>query len=107
MEEDGVITNCTIKTLTAEEILDFNFDHSNVLNKVILRSESLKEVMNDLDMSSDIVEIFLSPDAPYFRFVTVGDAGETQADIPKDCDIIDSFQCSSPIRSRYMVQLFC
>lgn len=80
--------------------MDFNFDHSNVLNKVILCSDSLKEVMSDLDMSSDIVEILLSPDAPYFRFVTIGDAGETQADIPKDCDIIESFQCTSAIRSR-------
>ena len=95
-----MITNCTIKTLTAEEVLDFNFDHSNVLNKVILKSDSLKEVMSDLDMSSDLVEILLSPDSPYFRFTTIGDAGESQAEIPKDCEIIESFQCISTVKSR-------
>lgn len=51
-------------------------------------------------MSSDIVEILLSPDSPYFRFTTIGDGGESQADIPKDCEIIESFLCHYTVRSR-------
>jgi len=78
LEEGGVITDCSIRTLEAEEILDFNFCAANVLNKIILRSECLKEVFAELDSSSDLVEILISPDPPYFRISTVGTAGDTK-----------------------------
>jgi len=78
LEEGGVITDCSIRTLEAEEILDFNFCAANVLNKIILRSECLKEVFAELDSSSDLIEILISPDPPYFRISTVGTAGDTK-----------------------------
>lgn len=46
-----------------------------VVNKVIMRSECLKEVFSELDMSSDVLEIFMSPDPPYFRLSTFGSYG--------------------------------
>lgn len=78
LEEGGVITDCSIKTLEPEEILDFNFSAANVLNKIILRSECLKEVFAELDSSSDLIEILLSPDPPYFQITTSGTAGDTK-----------------------------
>lgn len=78
LEEGGVITDCSIKTSESEEILDFNFSAANVLNKIILRSECLKEVFAELDSSSDLIEILLSPDPPYFRITTAGTAGDTK-----------------------------
>ncbi|PSN41823.1 Coronin-1C [Blattella germanica] len=78
LEENGVITDCSIKTLEPEDVMDFNFAASNVLNKIILRSECLKEVFAELDTSSDLIEILLSPDPPYFRISTSGVAGDTK-----------------------------
>lgn len=37
LEEDGVLTDCNIKTLEADEVLDFNFCSSNVVNKIIMK----------------------------------------------------------------------
>jgi cell cycle checkpoint protein len=101
LEEGGVITDCSIRTLEAEEILDFNFCAANVLNKIILRSECLKEVFAELDSSSDLIEILISPDPPYFRISTVGTAGDTKIDIPKNSDMIETFQCTTLATSRY------
>jgi hypothetical protein len=42
IEEDGVLTDCSIKTLEPDEILDFNFCSTNVINKIIMKSECLK-----------------------------------------------------------------
>jgi cell cycle checkpoint protein len=78
LEEGGIITNCSIRILEAGEILDFNFCAANVLNKIILQSECLKEVFAELDSSSDLVEILLSPDPPYFRISTARTAGDTK-----------------------------
>ena len=47
--------------------LNFDFSSLNVNNKVIMKSEGLKECFNEIDNSSDITEILMSPDKPYFR----------------------------------------
>lgn len=77
LEEAGVLTDCSIQTLEADETLDFDFTSANVVNKLIMQSECLKEAFAELDMSSDVLEIQLSPQPPYFRLSTFGDAGTT------------------------------
>ena len=54
---------------------------TGVLNKIIMRSECLKEVFTDLDVTSEMVEILMSPDAPYFRVSTFGNYGTSQVRI--------------------------
>ncbi|KAJ9576900.1 hypothetical protein L9F63_006518, partial [Diploptera punctata] len=101
LEEGGVITDCSIRTLEPEDILDFNFQAANVLNKIIFRSECLKDIFAELDSSSDLIEMILSPDPPYFRITTSGTAGDTTIDIPKHSDMIETFQCTTLATSRY------
>lgn len=43
----------------------------------IFQSECLKEAFSELDMTSDVLQIMLSPDPPYFRLSTFGNAGST------------------------------
>ena len=40
LEEEGVLTDCTIKTLEPDEVLDFNFCSTNVINKIIMKVSS-------------------------------------------------------------------
>jgi len=37
LEDSGVVTDCSLKTLEPEDTLDFNFNSSNVVNKVIIK----------------------------------------------------------------------
>ena len=37
LEENGVVTDCHIKTLEPDETLDFNFNSGNVINKIIMK----------------------------------------------------------------------
>lgn len=78
LEESGVLTDCSIQTQDADEILDFEFCGANVVNKVIMKAECLREVFTELDMSSEALEILLAPSAPYCRLSTSGIAGTTQ-----------------------------
>ena len=41
------------------------------------QSECLKEVFNELDTSSDVLQILMSPDAPFLQLSTFGNAGST------------------------------
>lgn len=69
LEEGGVVTVCKIKTQEPEEILDFDFSSTNVVNKIILQSEGLREAFAELDMTSEVLQIIMSPDKPYFRYL--------------------------------------
>ena len=49
---------------------------SGVVNKVVMKSECLKELFSELDSSSEVMEILMSPNAPHFRISTFGNHGE-------------------------------
>ncbi|XP_030847754.1 cell cycle checkpoint protein RAD1 isoform X1 [Strongylocentrotus purpuratus] len=105
LEESGVVTDCSIKTLEPDEMLDFNFCSANVVNKIIMKSDCLKDAFQELDMTSEVIEILLSPDKPYFRLSTFGHAGSAYSDFPKDSDMVESFQCTQTQSTRYKLCL--
>lgn len=105
LEEDGVLTDCSLKTLEPDEVLDFDFCSTNVINKIIMKSECLKEVFNELDTSSDILQILMSPDAPFLEFSTFGNSGSTHSSFSKESDMVEAFQCMQTQSNRYKMQL--
>ena len=60
------------------EIMDFEMVDNDVICKIIVRAPDFREVLADLDNSSDFVEFLLSPNDPYFRITTEGVAGKFQ-----------------------------
>lgn len=60
--------------LVPQQILSFTF----ALQFICLQSECLKEVFSELDTSSEVLEMLISPEAPYFRLSTFGNSGSTQ-----------------------------
>ncbi|XP_069156159.1 cell cycle checkpoint protein RAD1 isoform X2 [Procambarus clarkii] len=105
LEEAGVLTDCSINTQEADDTLDFNFCNSGVVNKVIMRSECLRDIFSELDMSSDVLEIVMSPAAPYFRLSTFGSYGTSHTDISKESDMIENFACTRTMSQRYRLGL--
>ncbi|KAL8591946.1 ssDNA endodeoxyribonuclease [Nucella lapillus] len=105
VEEEGVLTDCSLKTLEPDEVLDFDFCSTAVINKIIMKSECLKEVFSDLDSSSDILQILMSPDAPFLEFSTFGNAGSAHSSFSKDSDMVEAFQCTQTQSNRYKMQL--
>ncbi|XP_019373526.1 PREDICTED: cell cycle checkpoint protein RAD1 [Gavialis gangeticus] len=105
LEEGGVVTVCKINTQEPEETLDFDFCSTNVVNKIILQSEGLREAFAELDMTSDVLQITMSPEKPYFRLSTFGNAGSAHLDYPKDSDLMEVFQCNQTQTNRYKISL--
>lgn len=105
LEDSGVLTDCSINTMEADETLDFDFCSANVVNKIIMAAECLREAFAELDMSSDVLEVVLSPSPPYFRLSTFGYAGTTQIDYPKDSDMMEVFECQRKQANKYKLIL--
>jgi len=104
LTENDVITDVGLKTIPSEELLNFNFRSSPVLNKVIVQSAQLKEAFNELDWSSQYVTILLSPDPPHFRLSTQGTAGSCQVDYPKDSEVFEAFECQETHINNYKLK---
>jgi len=105
LEEGGVVTNCAIKTLDADELTDFNFLGSPITNKVIMDAEGLRDAFSELDWSSPTISLLLSPSEPYFRVSTVSAVGSFEVEYPKDSDLFEHFQCSARQENRYKLAL--
>lgn len=50
----------------------------------------LREVFSELDMTSEVLQITMSPEKPYFRLSTFGNAESSHLDYPKDPDLMES-----------------
>uniref|UniRef100_F6XMX2 Cell cycle checkpoint protein RAD1 n=1 Tax=Ciona intestinalis TaxID=7719 RepID=F6XMX2_CIOIN len=105
LEEDGAVTDCSIRTMEAEETLDFEFTAANVVNKIIMKADCLREAFNEMDASSEVLQITMSPDPPHFRLATFGLLGQSHQDIPKNSDMVEYFECNETLTNRYRLNL--
>ncbi len=75
LEESGVVTDCRIRTANFDPVLDYDFSSANVFGRIIMSSECLREVFQELDASSETVQFCLAPDSPHLRITTHGHSG--------------------------------
>ncbi|XP_014604783.1 PREDICTED: cell cycle checkpoint protein RAD1-like [Polistes canadensis] len=101
IEENGVITDCSLKTQNPESLLDFHLEEENVYSRVVLKTELLKDILNELDPTSEIIELLLSPEEPFFRISTNGLAGICHIELPHDGDLIENFKCNTAATTKY------
>ena len=105
LEESGVITHCGLRTLESEEVHNFNFRASTIPNKIIMEAEYLKDAFDELDWSSSLVTVTLSPEAPFFRLSTSGPNGSCQVDYPKDSEVFELFECTETQSNSFKLTL--
>eukprot|EP00127_Corallochytrium_limacisporum_P007319 Clim_evm6s247 gene=Clim_evmTU6s247 len=107
MEESGITTNCSIKTMDENEsALDLQFATSDIIGTVIMKAEWFREAFADLDMSSEVLEIRMSLTQPHLQLITQGDAGRMTVAFPHNADVMDDLQLKeSHITFRYRLSL--
>lgn len=105
LEEDGVITDASIKTQETDETLDFNFSRSTILVKVIIISDYLKEIFNEIDNTSELIEFHICPTKKIFRLTTFGNCGDFSIDIPAHSDMISHFHVERLTIAKYKLSV--
>ncbi|XP_063900332.1 cell cycle checkpoint protein RAD1-like [Zophobas morio] len=101
LSEHGICTDCSIRTIDADFITDFDFCTEGIINKIILKAEAMRATLGDLDSSSDIIEIKMSPELPQFRLSTYGAAGIYHIDYSKYSEAVESCQNTQTRVQRY------
>ncbi|VDD75862.1 unnamed protein product [Mesocestoides corti] len=110
LEDSGVVAECNIKTMDALEVLDFDFPGSQLISKVIIKSDCMQEAFSELDVTSDVLEVATVPPPlpqPRLRLTTYGFTGTTHYDFPRDSDPVEVFECTTtePYIARYRLAL--
>eukprot|EP00911_Craspedida_sp_UC1_P001987 UC1_evm1s1531 len=94
LEEEGVVTDCSVKTLEPENVAEINIRDYDIPSNIIMKSGWLVDVFADLDTSAEALHITVAPTHPFFRLATRGSGGSTQVDCPRESAVVESFTCS-------------
>ena len=105
VQEGNVHTECSLRTMEADVLTDFDFRGCPVRSKLTINSDSLREAFGELDWSSAYVSILISEDAPYFRISTTGTAGSCQIEYSKDSDMFENFEVQGSQHHSYKLAM--
>ncbi|WVQ99013.1 hypothetical protein IAU59_006145 [Kwoniella sp. CBS 9459] len=121
----GPTTDCQLRTLEPEELMNAQFDQDNVALYLIMKSEWFRDALLDLPISSTRITLIstppheaLPPDQPgatissngrhrhraevgQFRIEAEGDFGKTELDYPNDKEVMDKFECEERVQFSY------
>ncbi|WVF71893.1 hypothetical protein IAT40_006703 [Kwoniella sp. CBS 6097] len=124
-ESRGPTTNCQLRTLEPEELMNAQFDQDNLALYLIMKSEWFRDALLDLPISSTRITLISTPpkEAPpteqpgatissngryrhraevgQFRIEAEGDFGKTELDYPNDKEVMDKFECEERVQFSY------
>jgi hypothetical protein len=83
---------------------DFLWAESPVINRVIIQSAPLREALSELEWWGNILELCMSPNAPYMQMSSKGDHGSCAISFPSDCESFDEYMCREIRTEAYKTQ---
>ncbi|GAA5898009.1 uncharacterized protein JCM6883_000891 [Sporobolomyces salmoneus] len=123
LEESGIVTRCELTAYEPEGLLDLQFSAEQGVQRLIMKSEWLRDALLELPPTSDKLTITFSPpperdeydqpdgeggagegeeeQVPLFRLEATGANGSTEMDYGDNPDILEVFECDNPIRNSY------
>ncbi|GJN94659.1 hypothetical protein Rhopal_007742-T1 [Rhodotorula paludigena] len=129
LEESGIVTRCEITSYEPEALLDLAFSDEDKVQRLIIKSDWLRDALAELPPSSEKLTISFSPpqdsrargrggryryddsfdggndgeeeEVPLFRIESVGTMGSTEMDYSDDKDVLEAFECDHPLRNTY------
>lgn len=101
VEDCGVSTECQISTIENTNMHIFEMKKEETVGKVVIDAELLRDLWCELDLTSQVIEITISPEEPYFRISTSSTLGQVNTDIHKDSEKISLFTCEETQNNQY------
>ncbi|KAI5698024.1 hypothetical protein M8J76_004690 [Diaphorina citri] len=106
LEEEGVLTDCQIRTQEAIDVLNFVIRDDEMSFKIIMKALELKLIFAELDSSSEYIELKMSSEPQNMKIVTRGDSGMCEVCISSSSEFVDIFRCDENLSFRYTYAQF-
>ncbi|KAM0787227.1 hypothetical protein ACM66B_006465 [Microbotryomycetes sp. NB124-2] len=131
LEEGGIVTRCEITTYEPDPHMDIAFDDDRRVQKLIMKSEWLRDAFGELEPTSQKVVFHFSPPDKHaptaynryrgpkqqqngnanddddevgrsiFRLESVGTLGSAEMDYPNDRDVLETYECLQDVSNSY------
>lgn len=102
LEENNVLTKCSLTTYEPDELVDIDILTDPAPDKIIMRSEWLHDAMIEMDAGqTDALTLRQSPRRPFLRLSSKGLLGSVQMDYPNDRSVLETFSCSEDVKNTY------
>jgi len=99
LDENGITTNVQLRTEPVDEIMDFDQDSTTC--KIILRSDYMRELFSEIDGNGpEQVQISVNPNED-MKISGTGISGLMEVIIPQQCELVESFSCTSVSSAYY------
>ncbi|KAF7323217.1 hypothetical protein HMN09_00102400 [Mycena chlorophos] len=119
-DSSGPTTTCEITTYEAEPHLQLPFENERMVLKIILKSSWLREALSEIDPSCEKLTFIGHPppnndplgrqraplrssSVPLLRIQASGTFGSTEMEYPNDREVLETFECTQPVRFSYRV----
>ncbi|KAJ0172964.1 hypothetical protein K1T71_011140 [Dendrolimus kikuchii] len=99
----NVMTDCEISTQTADSILELQDEDSAEVAMLVVKAPALLALLADIEKSSDVIELNLSPEHPNVTIVTYGMLDKSCIDLPKSSEMVQSFRCEKAVTLKYQL----
>ena len=102
-----IYSGATIPTMDGGDTLSFDDAHhnTNVIARIIMLTELLKDVIQELDSKCDCVEFVMCPVTKVFSMSTYGTDANLCLEIPFDSEIVSHSEVNEYICVRYQLSL--
>lgn len=102
IEENGVVTTCSLTTYEPDDLAELELEIEPIPDKIIMRSEWLSDALSELEShGGDVLSIRQSPARPWFRLSVKGLLGSAQMDYPNDRSVLETFNCRADVKNSY------
>ena len=93
--------------MDGSDTLSFDEAHhnTNIMARIIMHTEFLKDVIQELDSKSDFVEFVMCPTEKIFSMATFDSAVNFSVEIPFDSEIVSHSEVKEYICVRYQLNL--
>eukprot|EP00299_Pterocystis_sp_00344_P010430 c4657_g1_i1.p1 GENE.c4657_g1_i1~~c4657_g1_i1.p1 ORF type:complete len:296 (-),score=78.28 c4657_g1_i1:29-916(-) len=102
LDENGVMTDCGLRTLVTDKPLDFDFIASTAPNKFIVRSEVLRDAFTEFDLIHSGVDVnFILENNQRFCMSIDGPLSACEIEIPSTSEVVSKLECQTPQSNSY------
>jgi len=100
LEENGIVTTCTLVTYPPEEIEDIPLSLETLALKVIMKASWLHDAIQELEGSSpERLTLDASPQRCGLSLSAAGVMGSTEVEFQNDKTLLQSFKCDAEVHN--------
>lgn len=101
--EESLVTECSIKTKTPEELMDYVLDEDDAgYNNIIVRGPEFAQILTEINRAAEELEIYMAPTPPCFRLTMRGVVqSESEVEVARKSDMLIRFSCKKSSAVKY------